>query len=94
MMSNLQNNRLIELRQQIDVIDQKLVTLIGQRMALVEKVGLYKKDNHIAPLDPVRWQQVIEAKRLMAKKCNLNPDFIEAIFDLLHEEALMMEKAV
>lgn len=93
-MSKLQNNQLIELRVQIDALDQQLVTLIGQRMKLVEEVGLYKKANGIAPLDPVRWQQVVESKRLMARKCNLNPDFIEAIFDLLHEEALMMEKAV
>lgn len=93
-MSNSKNEKLIKLRQQIDEIDHKLIELLSQRMKLVTQVGMYKKNNHIPPLDTARWQQVVESRKKWAIECGLSPSFIEEIFDLLHEQALVIEEAV
>ncbi len=93
-MSKPNNDELIKLRQKIDKLDQELVSLVAQRMKLVVKVGLYKKAKNIPPLDLVRWQQVVESRRKLATKYGLNSEFIEEVFDLLHEQALKLEEGV
>src|SRR6187401_3214140 len=43
-------NALATLREQINHIDDELLTLIGQRMKVADKIGQYKKDNNITIL--------------------------------------------
>ena len=43
-----------ELRTQIDAIDDQLVKLFVQRMAVSEKIGAYKKENNLPIFDPGR----------------------------------------
>ena len=43
-----------ELREQIDTVDDQLVRLFVQRMALAKEIGLYKKANAIPVLDATR----------------------------------------
>jgi len=50
-------------------------------MKVVEKVGKYKKENNIPPLDKKRWQEVIKTKK----------GFIKKIWEIIHEEALKIE---
>ena len=43
-----------ELRSQIDIIDDQLVKLFVERMAVSEKIGAYKKANNLPVFDPGR----------------------------------------
>ena len=44
-MSNTsKQQKLIEYRQEIDKIDQKIIDLLNERMEVVSKVGKYKED--------------------------------------------------
>ncbi|MCH8327153.1 MAG: chorismate mutase [Candidatus Marinimicrobia bacterium] len=47
-------------RRQIDALDERLFTLISQRMAIVKKVGRAKASSGQAIADPVREAQVRE----------------------------------
>lgn len=49
-------------RRQIDAIDQKLVPLFLERMAVTEQVGKYKKEKGLPVLDSAREQEVLAAK--------------------------------
>lgn len=49
-------------RQQIDAIDQKLVPLFLERMAVTEQVGKYKKEKGLPVLDSAREQEILAAK--------------------------------
>jgi len=75
-------NRLDSFRKQIDEIDGQIVNLLAKRMQVVEKVGKYKKENNLPPLDKRRWQEVIKTKK----------GFIKKIWEIIHEEALKIEK--
>ena len=76
------NNELEFFRKQIDEVDEQIVNLLAKRMKVVEKVGKYKKENNIPPLDKKRWQEVIKTKK----------GFIKKIWEIIHEEALKIEK--
>ena len=78
------NNKLKDFRKQINDIDGQIVNLLAKRMQVVEKVGQYKKENNLPPLDNSRWQKVIESKK----------GFMKKIWKIIHDEALKVEKQI
>jgi chorismate mutase len=85
-------SKLKQYRHSIDLLDQALVCLITERMKIVKKVGEFKKEQEIVPLDQKRWNQVINSKRKLATKCGVDPKLVEDILELIHEKALEIEK--
>lgn len=79
-------------RKQIDEIDEQIIKLLASRLEIVKKVWEWKKENNMQPLQPSRWQQVLESRKQLAKKFWVNEELIEKIWDLIHEEALRLEK--
>lgn len=78
-------------RKSIDLIDSAIVSLLAERIRLVQKVGAYKKKENIPPLQPERWQAVLSEKRQLASSLGLSPDFIEDLYNMVHEYALKLE---
>ena len=79
-------------RNQIDEIDAKIIELLAQRFEVVKKVWIYKKENNLPPLQPARWQEVLNSKMNMAKEIWLNPEFVKNIWEEIHKEALRLEE--
>jgi chorismate mutase len=78
------NNKLKDLRKQIDKIDESIVSLLVKRMEVVKKVGQYKKENNLPPLDNSRWLEIIKSKK----------GFMKKIWEIIHKEALIIEKNI
>jgi len=72
-------NKLDLLRQQIDRADKKILITLKQRLQIVRKVGVWKKQNDIPVLDRKRWQIVLKSKIRLGKKLGLNGMFIKKI---------------
>ncbi|WP_373531326.1 chorismate mutase [Vampirovibrio sp.] len=85
------NSELQALRHQIDGLDEQLLRVLSQRAQLVDEVGRYKKARGLEPLDMVRWQQVLNAKKSRAAELGLCPEFIDALYNLIHEYSLHLE---
>lgn len=79
-------------RDQIDQIDKKLIELLAQRFEIVKKVWEYKKLNNLPPLQPKRWQEVLESKKKLAQEFDIDPSFVEIIWNEIHKYALNLEK--
>lgn len=92
MMTNeSQNTELQALRDQIDMLDERLLRALSERARLVDDVGRYKKARGLEPLDMARWQQVLSAKKARAAELGLCPEFIDALYNLIHEYSLHLE---
>ncbi|HZI68447.1 MAG TPA: chorismate mutase, partial [Hanamia sp.] len=50
---------LAKLREQINQIDDELLTLLGQRMKISNKIGEYKRENNITILQTNRWNEIL-----------------------------------
>ncbi len=61
-------------RAQIDAVDEKLVALFEERMAITGKVGSYKLQNHIPVLDARREREVLAAKTALVADPALKAD--------------------
>ncbi len=79
-------------RESIDQIDAQIIELLAKRFEVVKKVWEYKKKNNLPPFQPERWQQVLSSKKELAKQYWINPDFIEKIWNEIHDYALYLEK--
>ncbi len=79
-------------RAKIDSLDAQMIKTIGFRERIVREIGIYKAKNHIAPLQPARFQQVVEKAKEAGKKEGLSAEFIEKLMNAIHEESLKLEE--
>jgi isochorismate pyruvate lyase len=71
-----------EVREGIDIIDQKIIELIANRFDYVKQMVRFKK-NEEDVIAQKRYDQVFEARREWAKKNNLDPEVIESVYKTL-----------
>jgi len=82
-----------EYRKEIDDLDRQLVELLIKRMNCSQKIGLYKKEQHLVVFDPIREEAVIQEKiRLFAEKSLDDPAFVRKLFLVLFEKSREMQK--
>ncbi len=81
-------NALATLREQINHIDDELMTLIGQRMKIADKIGAYKRDNNITILQTNRWNEILERAVKKGEALGLSKEFIVRYFDAVHLESI------
>ena len=62
------------LRRRIDSLDTILLHALAERMQTVREVGELKHRYDIPPLQPQRWQEVLQHKREIAIELHLKPE--------------------
>ncbi|MDP2103513.1 MAG: chorismate mutase [Candidatus Gracilibacteria bacterium] len=87
-------NPLIQFREQIDTIDTEIIHLLSRRFEIVRGVGQYKKQNNLPPLQPGRWQEVLESKKQLAREHGMSEEFVVDVWNRIHEYALEIEKGI
>jgi len=87
-------NQLEELRGKIDQLDREIVESIAMRMALVLEIGEYKKDNQVTVFQMERWNEIFSTRATWAEKMNLDKDFIQHIYKIIHEESIRIQTEV
>lgn len=88
------DDKLSELRGQIDKIDDSLIQQIAERMDIVEKIGEFKRDNNVTILQMSRWDEIVEKRLQLAKALNLGDGFTKKFLDLVHEESIRRQTKV
>ena len=83
---------LTKYRNKLDYVDKEIIKLLAQRFEIVKKIWKYKKENNIWILQSWRWKQVLENKKQITKELWIDENLIEYIWNLIHEEALKLEK--
>lgn len=87
-------NALAKLREQINQIDDEILTLLGNRMKVAEQIGVYKKENDITILQTNRWTEVLEKAIAKGSKVGLTKDFILKHLDAVHLESINRQNRV
>ncbi len=87
-------NNLSTLRQQIDEIDEEMLTLLGERMKLATAIGDYKRVNNIAILQPERWQAMLTEAQARGARRDLSPEFIADFLKAIHQESINKQEFV
>ncbi|MCX8514851.1 MAG: chorismate mutase [Burkholderiales bacterium] len=75
-------------------LDKSFLSLLSERMKLVEQIGKYKTVNKIPPLAISRWEAVLQSKINIAYNLNINTKAIKDLYSLIHQESLRIEEVI
>jgi chorismate mutase len=80
------------LRTEIDELDDHLLDLLGRRMAVVRRMGELKRQQHVAVLQPGRWEEILASRVAAGQQHTLSADFVVQLFQSVHEEAIRQQE--
>lgn len=82
------SEKLTLLRQQIDLVDNDLLKLLGQRMRIAEEIGEVKKEKGVTILQTSRWEEIIETAKKMGALEGLSEKFMVRYLNAVHQESI------
>jgi chorismate mutase len=83
-----------ELRRLIDSIDDDIIHKLAARMAIIEKIGQFKREHNVTILQVDRWEKIIQSRSSAASSIGLREDFVYDLLRLLHREAIQLQERV
>ncbi len=83
-----------DVRNEIDNIDNAIISLLGERFKYVKEVVKYKEKTTDGIEATDRKKAVLERRRKMAEERGLNPDVIEDIYKKLIQYFISEEKKI
>ena len=82
------------LREEIDQLDDEIMSKLAARMKISEKIGQYKKENGVTILQVARWEEIIQTRITLGKAMGLNADFTSDLLKLIHQESIQIQTKV
>ncbi len=79
------------LRQQIDELDEQLLTLLGRRLRIAREIGVYKKEHNMPVLQNNRYAEILEQRGKMGAEIGLDGDFVKGVMELIHEQSVKLQ---
>ena len=83
--------RLAACREEIDGLDRRLVELLNERTAIVEKIGQAKKEAEMAVYEPKR-EDAVYANIAASNQGPLTNDALQRIFERIIDEMRKVQK--
>lgn len=83
-----------DFRDQIDELDTKLISLLGDRMHVARLIGEYKKKKGVTILQNARWNEIVEKRTKQGTEKLLTIDFVKKIFESIHQESIHHQKMI
>ena len=87
-------SQLEKLRDQIDIIDRRLMGELAERMQLVEQIGNYKRDNKVTVLQVDRWDEIIRERSRLGTDMRLDEQFVRRLLELIHSESIRIQTGI
>ncbi|MEP7262867.1 MAG: bifunctional 3-deoxy-7-phosphoheptulonate synthase/chorismate mutase type II [Bacteroidota bacterium] len=84
-------SKIEDMRDQIDELDDQIVTLLAERMRVARLIGEYKFHHHIAILQPERWEEIIRTRTINGVDKKLTEEFILTLYTMIHKESIYQQ---
>jgi chorismate mutase len=81
-------DRLQELRDLIDQLDEEIAQKLAARMDIAERIGDHKRANQVAIMQPERWERIMRGQVRLGRKLGLDETFIREFMDAIHRESI------
>ncbi|ARN78699.1 3-deoxy-7-phosphoheptulonate synthase [Nonlabens spongiae] len=87
-------NKLGQLRSQIDILDNTIIETLGKRMKIADSIGGLKKERNVAVLQSKRWNEILGKMILQGEEYGLSEEFILKVFKAVHQESINHQEKV
>ncbi|MFA6950046.1 MAG: chorismate mutase [Lentimicrobiaceae bacterium] len=85
---------LMELRHDIDQIDDEIIQLLAKRMDIAKEMGRYKSTHNITILQLRRWKELFADRMLKGQEKGLDNYFLSNLLRLIHEQSIQIQTNV
>jgi len=85
---------LVQLRRQIDQLDNELLEVLAKRMNISREIGTYKRDHNMPVVQPNRYGDVMSTRILAAKSMGIGEEFMRSILSAIHEESVRLQAEI
>ncbi|MBK9175126.1 MAG: bifunctional 3-deoxy-7-phosphoheptulonate synthase/chorismate mutase type II [Flavobacteriales bacterium] len=85
------SDRLEELRDLIDQLDEEIAQKLGTRMDIAERIGDHKRTHNVAILQPERWERIMNRQLRLAAHLGLSEAFVREFMDAIHRESIQRQ---
>ncbi|GHV55967.1 cytochrome c4 [Bacteroidia bacterium] len=82
---------LTELRQQIDQLDDELLTILAKRMRISREIGQYKKEHNMPVLQTHRYDEILDKRLSQANDLEVGVAFMKEVLEAIHEESIRQQ---
>lgn len=89
-----ENSAMPDLRQRIDALDRKLVTLIAERSRLIDEAAQIKLREGLPARIDSRVEEVAYNARQLADEAGLNPELADRLWRLMMEYFIAQEDRI
>ena len=93
MQTNSMPDELLSLRDQIDKLDDELLSVLAKRFEVTARVGKFKADNGLDSVDEKREQQKLIDLKMLAEEKALSPEFVLNLFKMIFAEVVENHRA-
>lgn len=77
--------KLLALRNQIDVLDHGIIEKIRERFVHVDAIGKIKQEDQITIFQMARWFELIADRKAAGAALDLDPDLLYELFSVIHK---------
>jgi len=82
------------LREQIDQLDDEIMSKMASRMKISEKIGQYKKENNVTILQVNRWEEIVQTRVSLGKAMGMDVGFTRDLLRLIHHESIQVQEKI
>lgn len=82
---------LMQLRRQIDQLDNELIEVLAKRMNISREIGTYKRDHNMPVVQPNRYGDIMNTRILAAKSMGIGEEFMRSVLSAIHEESVRLQ---
>ena len=86
-------NNMHDLREELDLLDNKLIVLISKRFKLIEQAAIIK-DDESKIRDNERIESIISRLRNLAEENSISADIVEKLWRFIIELSIDLEKEI
>lgn len=79
---------LVDLRREIDELDNQLLDVLAKRMRISREIGVYKKEHNMAILQTNRYGEILEKRIANGMKLDMSEEFLRIVLEAIHEESV------
>ena len=87
-------DRLKELRNEIDRLDDELIHLLAKRMEICRNIGEYKKEKGITIVQTGRYSEILDKQGAQGSQLGIDPQCVKDIFGHIHEESVRQQMEI
>lgn len=86
--------QLEHLREQINHLDEELISLIATRMKVAKEIGEIKKNSKITVLQSNRYNEILDRAMKKGGQVGLSEDFIKSYLESIHIESIRIQNNI